>query len=77
MSRKVETFQLSEDMLDKLNALRGAGHNTTKEFTAEQDAMILEFYDKKNKADLSKIVGVCVSTMRNRSKELMEENDDF
>jgi len=77
MGKKItETFKLSEEMLEKLNAIRDAGHNTVKEFTAEQDAMILEFYDKKNKAGLAKIVGVCASTMRNRHKELTEERNE-
>ena len=70
-TKTIETAKISEEMLAKINSLRDAGRAPVEIFTKEQDAIILEFYEKKNKIELSKLLGVCENTMRRRYKELI------
>ena len=72
-SNKIETYTISEDMLAKIDALRDTERTPPRQFTEEQDAIILTFYKKKNKGDLAKLIGCCQSTMRRRYLELTND----
>jgi hypothetical protein len=72
MRKTVENFNISEEMMAKLDGLRDAGRGARKVFTREEDAIIKEFYVKKDKKELSKMLGVCASTLRQRYRELTE-----
>ena len=61
--------EISKEMMLKIEKLQ-SGHRSKVEFTPEQDAVILEYYEKKNKQQLSKLLGVAEGTMRKRYKEL-------
>ena len=60
---------ISAEMLSKLEALQN-GTVGKVIFTPEEDEMILQFWEKKNKAELSKLLGYSENTIRNRFKEL-------
>jgi len=61
--------EISKEMMLKIEELQ-SGHRSKVEFTPEQDAVILEYYEKKNKSQLAKLLGVAEGTMRNRYREL-------
>jgi hypothetical protein len=70
MKTSLETFKISKEMQAKIDTLRDSERTPAKSFTAEQDAIISQFYVKKNKDDLAKLIGVSVGTMRKRYLEL-------
>lgn len=70
ISSKTENCAISKDMLAKLNSLRSAAHSEKIKFTAEQDEIIKRYYYKKNKEDLAELIGVCVTSLRKRHREL-------
>jgi len=69
-SSKIETFKISKEMQAKIDQIKDATRSFPKSFTPEQDAIILTYYEKKEKKELAELVGVCISTMRKRYKEL-------
>jgi len=60
---------ISAEMLSKLEALQD-GTTGKIIFTPKEDEIILQFWEKKNKAELSKLLGYSENTIRNRFKEL-------
>lgn len=72
-SKKIETFKISKEMQEKIDQLKDTSRSFPKTFTPEQDAIILEYYHKKEKKELADLIGVCISTMRKRYKELKDE----
>ena len=72
-TKTIETVVISKEMLAKIDSLRDTERTPPKQFTEEQDAIILTFYKKKNKGDLSKLIGCCPGTMRKRYLELIND----
>ena len=73
MKNSVETYTLSEEMRRKAEALTDSSKQSFRRFTEEEDTIILEFHNKKNKVELSELLGICTATLRNRYKELEEQ----
>lgn len=63
---------ISKEMLAKIDSLRNSERTPPKSFTKEQDAIILQFYVKKNKEDLAKLIGVSIGTLRKHYLELTD-----
>lgn len=42
------------------------------QFTKEQDEALLKYWNKKNKRDVARVIGVCVNTARARYRELIK-----
>ena len=40
------------------------------QFTKEQDEALLKYWNKKNKRDVARVLGMCANTARDRYKEL-------
>lgn len=72
-TKTIETVVISKEMLAKIDSLRDTERTPPKQFSIEQDAIMLKYYEKKNKKDLAELLGVCQSTMRKRYKELTDD----
>lgn len=72
-SSKTETYTISKKMLEQIESLRDTERTPPRQFTEEQDAIIKNFYMKKNKKDLAKLLGCCEGTMRRRYKDLTRD----
>lgn len=72
ISSKTENYTISKDMLAKIDSLRSASHSASTKFTAEQDEIIKKYYYEKNKEDLAELLGICVSSLRKRHRELIK-----
>lgn len=70
ISGKIEEVKISKKMLEQIESLRDSERTPPRQFTPEQDAIILQFYEKKNKKDLSRLLGCCEGTMRKRYLDL-------
>lgn len=46
----------------------------TVNWTPQMDAIVREYYPKKNKRELAAMLGVCSTTLRERYQELMNED---
>jgi len=68
----IETYILSDEMLKKINSLTDSAKKNIV-FTKEQDYIIKEYYHKKSKQELSKLLGICENTLRKRFRELETE----
>ena len=73
ISSKLEDTKISKKMLEQIESLRDTERTPPRQFTDEQDAIIKNFYLKKNKKDLANLIGCCESTMRKRYKELTND----
>ena len=71
-SKRVETFTISEDMIKKIEQLKDGG---SKPFTLseEQKAIIMEYYYKKDKRQLARLLGMSEATLRRHHKDLMND----
>ena len=75
-NKKVETYTISDEMRKKIEALKDSTRAHFKEFTEEEDAIILEYYVKKNKEELAKALGSCAETVKKRYKVLTENKNE-
>lgn len=66
----VQFYEISEEMLDKLAEIDDAGKKGNLLFTKEQEAIIVEYFPKKNKEQLAELLGVNVGTLRKYYKRL-------
>lgn len=69
MSTSKSIVKISPETRAQLDALPDVSPTKVK-FTPEQDEIIKEYYVKKNKADLCKIIGCSEKTLRKRYREL-------
>jgi len=70
ISTKEHKNEISKDMLAKINSLRSASNSVQRKYTPEQDEIIRQYFPKKNKEDLAELLGICVSSLRKRYREL-------
>jgi hypothetical protein len=61
---------MDAETLRRLEELPDAHSTRKREFTVEEDAVILKYWPVKNKDDVSRILGLSENTVRNRYKEL-------
>ena len=74
MKTEIQHFTISDEMRKKLESLTDSGNgNKKRQFTPEEDAIIKEYFPKKNKQELARILGMCENTMRERYKVLVNE----
>lgn len=66
----VQFYEISDEMLDKLAEIDDAGKKGNLLFTKEQEAIIVEYFPKKNKEQLAELLGVNVGTLRKYYKRL-------
>lgn len=67
----IDKFKLTEEMQNKINALHDSDNTGNKrQFTKEQDYIILNYYMVKNKEELAELLGCDRGTLRKRYKEL-------
>lgn len=59
---------ISKEMLEKLNKIKDKKFEHTK----ENDKIILEYYNKKDKTELSKVLNMSLSSLRNRYFKLTQ-----
>ena len=69
-SNKVQFYEISQEMMEKLNEIDNAGNKRGPLFTKEQEAIIVKFYPIKNKEQLAEFFGVNVSTLRRHYQRL-------
>lgn len=72
MMRQVETVKISADVIAKLEKLKDAGKTPLK-LTEEQEAIILEYYNKKDKIELAKFIGISENSLRRHYKRLASD----
>lgn len=72
MMKEIREVKISTDMMEKLSQLKDGG---TKPFTLsdEQKAIIKEYYYKKDKRALAKLLGMSEATLRRYHKDLMND----
>lgn len=66
-----EFYDISEEMLKKLEEIDNAGKVKIPLFTKEQEEIILKFYPLKNKDQLAELLGVHVTTLRKHYQRLI------
>ena len=69
-NKKVQFYEISEEMMRKLDEIDDAGHKKTSLFTKEQEAIIVKFYPIKNKEQLAEVLGVNITTLRKHYQRL-------
>lgn len=72
-STQIKTFKLSEDMKKKLDSIADSNVKKEKVFTAEEEFILLEYYEKKNKEELAQMLGLSVTTLRKHYNRLLRE----
>jgi DNA-directed RNA polymerase specialized sigma subunit len=72
MRKEVREAKISAEMISKLEQLKDAG---AAPFTLseEQKAIIMEYYHKKDKRELAKLLGMSETTLRRCHKGLMND----
>lgn len=70
-SSSTTIVEISAEMRAKLDALSESG-GVGKMFTPEIDAILLEYWPKKHKGELSKLLGMSDTTLRKRYRELTD-----
>lgn len=67
---------MDKSLLEKIEALPDAkmGGAGRREFTPEEDEILLRFWKVKRKEDISKLLGVSENTARKRWEELTAAN---
>lgn len=65
-----EFYEISEDMIKKLEEIDNAGKIKVPLFTKEQEEIIKKFYPLKNKDQLAEMLGVHTSTLRKHYQRL-------
>lgn len=69
MSGKITEFKISDEMQSKIDAIQNVSPSKVT-VTEEQKAIILKYYEKKNKEELAKLLGMSYSTLKKIYKEL-------
>ena len=64
---------ISDEMRAKLDSLSDTYVQKGRKFTEAEDAIILEYYPRKNKNELSEVLGICENSLRRRYKELTKD----
>ena len=62
-------YNITDDMREKLDALADSAPGRVI-FTPEMEAIILEYYPKKNKVELAKLLGLSRWALQNKYREL-------
>ena len=72
MMKSVKEVNISADMIKKIEKLKDGG---SKPFTlsGEQKAIIMEYYYKKDKRQLARLLGMSEATLRRHHKDLMND----
>ena len=72
MMKSVKEVNISADMIKKIEQLKDGG---SKPFTLseEQKAIIMEYYYKKDKRELARLLGMSEATLRRHHKDLMND----
>lgn len=70
-SSSVTRVEISAEMKARLDAIADSPANT-KGFTPEMDTILLEYWPKKNKSELAKVLGFSDTTIRRRYRELTD-----
>lgn len=66
--------EISEELLKQLEQVADVPKRV--QFSPEIDAAILKYYDKKQKEELAKVLGLSRDAMRKRYKDLIKEQDN-
>lgn len=74
-STEIKTFELSDEMRKKLDGIKNASNSSGKVFTKEEEFVILEYYEKKNKEQLAEMLGINASTLRKYYLKLKAKNE--
>lgn len=72
MMKSVKEVNISADMIKKIEKLKDGG---SKPFvlSKEHKAIIMEYYYKKDKRELAKLLGMSEATLRRHHKDLMND----
>lgn len=73
-STEIKTFELSDEMRKKLDNIKNASSSSGRVFTEEEEFVILEYYEKKNKEQLAEMLGINASTLRKYYLKLKAKN---
>lgn len=73
--KTVQHVKISCEMLQKLESINDSIRSHGVQFTQEQDEIIKQYYVKKNKRDLAKMMGICYNTLKRRYDELVENEE--
>lgn len=74
-SSRVNRVTISAVMRELLDQVRDSDISPAR-YTSEVDAAILEYWPKKNKEELAKVMGFGVGQLRKRYKELTNGGSD-
>lgn len=75
--KTVESVNIPQDLMEKFEALpQGGSSNKGKEWTGEEDALLLRYWPVKNKEAVAKALGVHRNTAFKRYRELLEEENE-
>lgn len=69
ISGKITEFKISDEMQSKIDAIQNVRPSKVI-VTDEQKAIILKYYEKKNKEELAKLLGMSYSTLKSIYKKL-------
>ena len=72
MMKSVKEVKISADMIKKIEKLKDAGV-TPFTLSEEQKAIIMEYYYKKDKRELARLLGMSEATLRRHHKDLMND----
>ena len=70
--------EIPPELLERLNGCRDSVNgNVGRNWTPDEDAAILMFYEVKRKDELARVFGVCTESLRKRYNKLksMEDNN--
>jgi DNA-directed RNA polymerase specialized sigma subunit len=72
MMKSVKEVNISADMIKKIEKLKDGG---PKPFTLseEQKTIIMEYYYKKDKRELARLLGMSEATLRRHHKDLIND----
>ena len=70
MMKSVKEVKISADMIKKIEKLKDAGV-TPFTLSEEQKVIIMEYYYKKDKRELARLLGMSEATLRRHHKDLI------
>ena len=71
-----DTLEISDDMMAKIAEIEDTSKFQHKQWSAEEDAILLKYWKVKNKSQLSKVIGVSETTARERYLKLTKDYPD-
>ena len=75
MMKSVKEIKISGEMIEKLNRLKDGGSRPCI-LSEEQKAIIIEYYYKKDKRELARLLGMSEATLRRHHKDLMNDRSE-